>query len=147
MNWKQKLIYKLTPKRTEEIKSGLFIKTNGDDLITRMEKMSKDHKREIRWEKYRIIYPAVWNNKINWKIFILGVNPFRSLIIFSFILFLAWAYSHDVSFIERLGTEIYKNSTFHLEYCKNITINGPQLFKGTCFDNFKNLNLTNLTLR
>jgi len=70
------LIDSLTPKNTREIEPGLFIQKKG--------------------RKYREVYPAAWNGKINWYNFVFGGSAFKTLGWFAIILFIVWAYQNDV---------------------------------------------------
>lgn len=65
----------LTPKDTEEVKPGLFIQKKGNG--------------------YRMVSPAAWNGKLNWKNIILGPNWLRNFIWFAIIMFICWSYVHD----------------------------------------------------
>ena len=70
-------IRQLEPKNTEEVKPGIFLQ-----------------KTRKGW---RQVYPAAWNGKINWKNFVLGgPNFWKTLVWFAIILFLIFAYYHDV---------------------------------------------------
>ncbi len=95
MNFKKAL----TPKNTEEIRPGLFIKkTRGG---------------------YKQIYPAVWNDKINYKNLLLGHGFFKSFFWFVIIMFIAWSYFHDVEVYQ----EFYENVTSNpAEFCSNIDL-------------------------
>jgi hypothetical protein len=126
MSWKNKLIQTLTPKNTEEIKPNLFIQKYGDTLMTRLDKISKGHIKEVKWEKYRKITPACWNNKINWTVVILGANPIKSTLVFLFILFMAWSYVHDLNSTRDNVINIATNFTERTIYCNNyFDINNP----------------------
>ena len=68
MTW----IDRLTPKNTEEIKSGLFVQKKGDN--------------------YNVIHPAAWNGKINWKNLIIGPNFWRGFIFFIILMMIVSSY-------------------------------------------------------
>lgn len=86
----------LTPKKTEEVKPGLFIQT------TR--------------KGYRQVYPAAWDGKINWHNFITG-GTWRSLLWFFMLMFLVFAYNNDVaaykSYYEQVSSDPYA-------YCQDV---------------------------
>jgi hypothetical protein len=74
---KKGIINNLTPDKTEEIKPGLFIQQIGNN-------------------KYRQIYPAAWNNKLNWKNTLLGGDQWlKHLITFLILMFIVFGYVHD----------------------------------------------------
>lgn len=111
----------LTPKNTEEIKPNLFVqKIKGDSLMARLDKSVKGHNKEIVPEKYRVIYPACWNNKYNLKVLFLGAYPIKSLLVFALILFLAWSYTNDIKQINDMAVELHTNQTFYYEFCKKM---------------------------
>ncbi len=66
----------LTPKDTEEIRPGLFVKKTN--------------------KGYRQVYPAVWNGKYSFKNIFLGRDFIKHFIWFTLIIFLAWSYFNDV---------------------------------------------------
>ena len=89
----------LTPKETEEIKPGLFVqKTRGG---------------------YKQIYPAVWNDKINYKNLLLGHGFLKSFIWFAIILFLAWSYFHDIQTYQNFYEEVNSNPAV---FCSQINL-------------------------
>jgi len=98
----------ITPKDTEEVKPGLFIQSCRG--------------------KYRQVHPAAWNGKINWKNFLIGVNPIRNLFIFILILFLVFAYTNDVREYKDFYEEVSSNPTGYCEnvYSKNINPDGSK---------------------
>ena len=143
MELKKYLIKILKPRETEEVKPNLFIQqTNrlNDSLIDRLDKTVKGHEKEIQYPKYRMIFPASWNNKLNIKNLILGGYPLKSTIIFLFILFMAWAYQHDINSQRDLVINLVSNSTLKNLYCSNISISDP-LIK-ICNNINLNLNFT-----
>lgn len=119
MSFKQKLVKILTPKNTDEVKPKLYVQTynNPDSLIARLDKTVRGHQKEIRYPKYRQIYPAAWNNRVNWKITILGAKPIKSFFVFLLILFLAWSYWHDVSTSRNFQVQLITNATARGEFC------------------------------
>ncbi len=92
-------IKSLTPGDTEEVKPGLFI--------------------QRRLGKYRQIYPAAWNGKINWKNFILGPNFFKHFFIFLLIVGIAFSYWHDT---KELKEFYYKVNYNKLEWCSGADV-------------------------
>jgi hypothetical protein len=69
------IIESLTPKDTEEVKPGLFIKKTN--------------------KGYRQINPAAWNGKIRWKEQLKTIITFRSILSLGIILFLVFGYVND----------------------------------------------------
>lgn len=92
-------IKSLTPGDTEEVKPGLFI--------------------QRRLGKYRQIYPAAWNGKMNWKNFILGPNFFKHFFIFLLIVFLAFSYWHDT---KELKEFYYKVNYNKIDWCLGVDV-------------------------
>ena len=83
------LIRALTPKDTEEVKPGVFLKQRGDT--------------------YRQVYPAVWKGKINWRNLILGPNFTKGFITFIIFMFIVLSYSHDVAQYKEFYEDISNN--------------------------------------
>lgn len=134
------LVRFLTPKRTEEVKPGLFIKRyRGDDIVTKLKKIQDGKFEEIKKPKYNRITPAAWKGKINWITTIFGAHPIKSTLVFILILFLAWSYHHDIMSLHNLITQ-YQNSPGCILNPLNITSNASQHTQLAY--NFSNLNLT-----
>jgi hypothetical protein len=99
-------ISSLEPKNTEEVKPGLFVQsfTKNPSSV-----------------KYRVVHPAVWNGKVNWKNFILGSSPLKHFLIFLLLMFLVWSYQHDVSsykdFYEKIISECTCQCSGASDYC------------------------------
>jgi hypothetical protein len=87
----------LTPPDTEEIKPGVFL--------------------QKRFGKYRLIHPASWEGKMNWKNLFLGGNPLKHLVIFLFIVFLVWSYQHDIQAYQEFYINIRENP---LGFCADL---------------------------
>ncbi len=89
---------------TREVEPGLFVQTvKGDPLIVKMEKASKNHHKEITYNKYRTIANALPNNFLSYKKLIFGNSIVPGLIITCLILYIAWAYHHDTSYVANLN--------------------------------------------
>ena len=124
MNW----IDNITPKNTEEVRPGLFVQSrpkNPDSI------------------SYRVVYPAAWNGKVNWKNFILGHNFFKNLFIFLLILFIAYSYQHDVSMYKEFYEEHVNNPL-----CNNIIDICTEEMKdnGLCEIQIANIDLTKVVV-
>jgi hypothetical protein len=108
MELKKKLISFLTPKNTEEVKPNLFIQ--------KIRGVKEGNSPE---DKYRQITPVAWDGKIiNWTAFWLGANPVKSTLVFLLIIFMAWAYVHDMSARDSFYEKIIYNDTFAKDVCE-----------------------------
>lgn len=107
----------LTPKNTEEIKPGLFV--------------------QERNNSYRIIHPAAWNGKVNWKNFILGPSTLKHFFIFLLIIFIAWSYSHDVEFYKEFYEDVQSN---YICYEIDNFCTEEMRQKGLCQQDLSNIN-------
>lgn len=83
------LIKTLTPVDTEEVKPGLFVQ-----------------KRKSGW---RQIEPLAWDGKMRWKAQIKTVFSFRTFIGIAIIIFIVWAYLHDVQEYKNFHEEVMTN--------------------------------------
>lgn len=88
----------LTPKDTEEIKPGLFVK-----------------KTKKGWKE---VHPSAWKGKIIWKNLLFGPRFFRTLITFGVILFLVWSFNHDVGAYRNFYETV---SSDPIAYCSNVS--------------------------
>lgn len=79
----------LTPKDTEEIKPNLFIQKKGD--------------------KYKVINPFVWNNKIRIKEQLKTIFSLRTILSLALVLFLVWTYFHDVGALRNFYFKVQQN--------------------------------------
>lgn len=91
MSW----IERLTPKDTEEVKPGLFIKK------TRF--------------SYRQVHPAAWDGKINWKNLTVGPNFWKNFLWFAILVFIVLGYMNDVREYKGWYERYTKNPA---EFCK-----------------------------
>ena len=140
MSFKKWLAKTLTPKNTEEVKPNLFIQAynNPDSLMARLDKTIKGHNKEIRYPKYRHIFPAAWNNKINWAIMIFGAHPIKSLFVFLLIIYMAWSYHHDTQALVEWNNQIMSNFTARMQLCSQPV----QAYNPLSQINFSSFNLT-----
>lgn len=76
----------LTPKDTEEIKPGLYIRKTK--------------------QGYRQVHPMAWNGEIRWKQQLRTIFSLRTFFTIAIILFLAWSYTHDVQAYKIWYTEV-----------------------------------------
>lgn len=104
----------LTPPDTEEIKPGVFL--------------------QKRFGKYRLIHPASWEGKMNWKNLFLGGNPLKHLVIFLFIVFLVWSYQHDIQNYQEFYERVRGDP---LGFCEEVKIANDV----TCTDRYAELGL------
>lgn len=94
---KEKLIKILTPVNTKEIKPGLFIQEfNG---------------------RYRKITPAAWDNKLNWKVILLGDNWLKHLIWFLIIMLICASYYIETKDARDLVNRFNENP---IKFCEGI---------------------------
>jgi len=99
----------ITPKDTEEVKPGVFLQKKGN--------------------KYRQIYPAAWNGKINWKNFIFGgPNFWKTLIWIIIIGFMVFSYINDTQELSNFYNTVVQNKQawcagIPLDEISNYTIN------------------------
>ena len=84
------LINVLTPKDTEEIKPGLFVRKVGKD--------------------YRSINPIAWNGKFRWKEQMRTVFCFRTIFTIALIIFICWGYYSNT----KSCSEFQENPCEHL---------------------------------
>ncbi len=91
----------LTPKDTEEVREGLFI--------------------QRRLGKYRQVYPAAWNGKMNWYNLFTGGSIWKSRT-FILILLIVFAYSIDVKNYKDFYEETINNP---LEFCQSVWEKNP----------------------
>lgn len=108
MGIKEWFIRVLTPSDTEELKPGLFVQ-----------------KKIVRGQDYyRQVYPGAWNGKLNPYEIFLGRNFFKTTFWFLLIMFLAFAYWHDV----REYKGFYENVNSHsIDFCAKVAQNGNQV--------------------
>ncbi len=111
MSFKDNLKEKLTPKNTEEIKTGLFIQERNKD-------------------EYRMINPIVWNGKYRLR----KQFRWRNLFMIIVIIFIVWSYSTEVKWcrdfqagpceiLSNLTTYCYQKQTAELENGRGDTFN------------------------
>lgn len=124
----------LTPKDTEEVKPGLFIQTRGnpDSLIDRLEKTVSGIPIKYPW--YKEVWPAAWNGRVKWYNFILGGRFWSTTLWFLIVMFLAWAYYHDVSAYK----DFYERATSDpIAFCSDF--NNPN--RGAILNEHQNVSL------
>lgn len=117
----------LTPKNTEEIKPGLFIQTKYGELL------DKDGQTVIGKApmSYKQIHPAAWEGKIIWKNFLFGAGFLKGFIWLVILLFLVWAYNHDVGAYQEFYEKVSENP---VAYCSNVSlINQRLIYEDTNF--------------
>lgn len=100
-HWFAKVI---TPSDTEELKPGLFIQKK---IIK-----GKDY--------YRQVHPGAWNGKINWYEVFLGHNFFKTTFWFLLIMFLFFAYWHDVKALKGFYEDVNSNP---ITFCGKVAQN------------------------
>ncbi len=87
----------MTPKDTEEIKPGFFI-----------QKIAKG---------YRQVHPLAWSGKFRWKEQLKTIVTLRTMFTFAIIIFVAYAYIHDVQEYK----DFYKNITSNpINFCMEL---------------------------
>ncbi len=115
----------LTPRDTEEVKPGLFIKK------TR--------------RGYTQVHPAVWDGKINWNNLLFGGSIYKTFSWFLILLFLIWSYNHDVQEYKNFYLEVRSSpanwcakvaSSLEIQDCTEIQRRG-----GICVDSGLDLGL------
>ncbi len=84
------LVNILTPKDTEEIRPGLFIRKVGDG--------------------YRGINPMAWNGKFRWREQMRTIFCFRTIVTMALIIFISWSYYSDT----KACSEFQENPCEHL---------------------------------
>lgn len=91
MTLKEWFIKVLTPKDAEEVKPGLIV--------------------QKKKYGYKQIWPGAWNGEVYWTRVLLGPNFFKTSFWFLLIMFMTFAYWHDVKELQGFYEEVKSNYT------------------------------------
>lgn len=94
MSW----VERLTPKKTTEVKPGLFIQQIGET-------------------SFRQVYPASWDGKIIWKNFLFGGHPVKIFVTLVIIILLAYGYSSSTKACEEFQADPCPYLPKLVDYC------------------------------
>ncbi len=109
MGVKESFIKAMTPRNTEEVKPGLFIREGQLG--------------------YKQVSPPAWDGKIIWKNFFFGHGFMKSTFFFLLLLFLVWSYSHDVEAYQNFYIEVAGNPRAYCDQLDSGLVFSPDIIK------------------